>query len=57
MTIDYMMLSRHHTYELVSAVKEKIEQGWLPQGGVGVNSDSKYYRYSQAMIKEVDEEI
>ena len=58
--IDYQILYSSNFPDLVREVKEKIELGWQPQGGVQANEifeNKRIYRSlaSQAIVKYEEE--
>lgn len=47
--VDYVLVSNKSASGLASAVKARLTDGWVPQGGVAVHPD--YDEYVQAMVK------
>lgn len=55
---DYTVIQEGNIKALTRSVKECINQGWTPQGGLVVDTvtDSPT-RYAQAMVLKIDEEL
>lgn len=51
MKIQYNIISESSIEKLNETVQSKIDQGWLPQGGVTVANATKIV-FAQAMVKE-----
>ncbi len=53
---DYCVVHSTSSVELEWAVKEKLLEGWLPQGGTGVAIGVSQVGYYQAMVLPYEED-
>ena len=55
---NYQIISKRYKHDLVSMVYKYMQNGWVLQGGVCHCPETlqSYEEWSQAMIKEVDNE-
>ena len=55
---DYIVIQEGSVQALTRSVKEHMNKGWTPQGGLVVDAvtDSPT-RYAQAMVLEINEEL
>jgi hypothetical protein len=51
MKIKYKIISENSIERLNESVQSKIDEGWLPQGGVTAANGSNFI-FAQAMVKE-----
>jgi len=51
MKLKYMIVAENSFQDLQEEVKQKISEGWLPQGGLSVANSSSMI-YAQAMTKK-----
>jgi len=49
--MQYMIIEKSSSYKLLVEVRDYIEQGWVPQGGVTVSITSFHEAWAQAMVK------
>ena len=56
MKIEYTIISASGRIDLMSKVKTRIADGWLPQGGAFIEDGSHYSKFNQTMIRETDDD-
>jgi hypothetical protein len=54
MALEYMIIQKSYIEDLVEKVQSRIDEGWIPQGGVGISKThhGTSYTFTQAMIKK-----
>lgn len=53
--VDYMVIEADDIQTLVKSVKEALERGWIPQGGICEGGSNENYKFFQAMSYVLDQ--
>ncbi len=51
--MEYTIIAGTEPYLLINEVRERIKDGWTPQGGVAAYMERNQQMFAQALVKDV----